>query len=126
MKVGVERLPDITLTFLSPFSYALHHHLELEVAPLWFIPNSTYIQTMRPRKRHSRMPCETNSLKRKGSSNSILTQNQSELTIDAVPVFRLVSRISSDPLRIQTKNQGIHWGANEQPQDWHTTLEMVG
>ena len=44
MKVGVERLPDITLTYLSPFSHALHHHLELEVAPLWLIPNSTYIQ----------------------------------------------------------------------------------
>ena len=60
MKVGVERLPDITLAFLSPFSHVLHHHLELEVAPLWFISNSTYIQTMCPRKRRSRMPCETN------------------------------------------------------------------
>ena len=58
MKVGAERLPDITLTFLSPFSHTLHHHLELEVAPLWFIPNSTYIQTMCPHKRRSRMPCE--------------------------------------------------------------------
>ena len=29
--------------------------------------------------------------------------NQSELTIDAAPVFCLMSRISSDPLRIRTK-----------------------
>ena len=58
MKVGAERLPDITFTFLSPFSHMLHHHLEPEVAPLWFIPNSTYIQTMCPHKRRSRMPCE--------------------------------------------------------------------
>ena len=46
-------------------SHSLHHPLELEVVPLWFIPNSTYIQTMCPSKRHSRMPCKTNSLKRK-------------------------------------------------------------
>ena len=65
MKVGAERLPDITLTFLSPFSHVLHHHLELELAPLWFIPTSTYIQAMCPRKHCSRMPCESNGLKRK-------------------------------------------------------------
>ena len=40
---------------------------------------------------------------KKRSSSSILMQNQLELTIDAVPVSRLMSRISSDPLRIQTK-----------------------
>ena len=39
---------------------------------------------------------------KKGSSSSILMQNQSELTIDAAPVFHLMSRISSDPLRIRT------------------------
>ena len=93
------------LTEFCHFSHALHHHLKLEVAPLWFIPNSTYIQAMCPRKRRSRMPCETYSLKRKDCQVRYQqpTQNQSELTIDAVPVFCLMSRISSDPLRIRTK-----------------------
>ena len=65
-EVGVERLPDITLIFLSPFSHVLHHHLQLAVDPLWLIPNSTYIQKLCPHKSFSRIPCETNSLKRKG------------------------------------------------------------
>ena len=65
MKVGEERLPNVILTFLSPFSHTFHRHLGLEVAPLWFIPDSIYIQKMYPTKRRSCMPSETNSLKRK-------------------------------------------------------------
>ena len=63
--MGVERLLDNLLTFLSPYSHTSYHHIDFEVAPLWSIAISPYTKKICPRKHSSRMPCETNCLKRK-------------------------------------------------------------
>ena len=40
--------------------------------------------------------------------------------------FALCQGFHRTPLGYEQNNQGIHWGENKQPQDWHTTLAMVG
>ena len=102
MKVGAEREAEYIRTFLSPFSHTFFNHLGLEVAHRWSIPPSTYTKT----KRLSLLFLHVLQNKRpqkKGLSSSIPMLNQLELTIDVELVFCLISKTSSDPLRIRTK-----------------------
>ena len=65
MKMGVERLLDNLLTFLSPFLYTPYHRLTSEVTLRWPIPTFGSLRQRHHGQSSSCLPSETNRHSRK-------------------------------------------------------------